>query len=76
MKFNEEKGEILIENVGVSAQSKRESKNTKTEIVIVIELPKSYLSELHLLSRHFIVLLWSIFSFSSLGWSASKSELK
>ena len=51
-KFNEEKGD-LIKNVEISAQSKRESKSAKTEMVIVIELPKSYLSELHLLSRHF-----------------------
>ena len=71
-KFNEENFG-LIKNVGILVQSKRESKNAKTEMVIVMELPKSYLSELHLLSRHFIILLWSILSFSSLGWSASES---
>ena len=52
-------------------QIKSESKNAKIEIVIVIELPKSYSFELHLLSTHLIVLLCAIASFSSFGWPAS-----
>ena len=74
-KLNEENW-CWIKNVELSSQGKRESKNAKTEIVIVIELPKSYLSPLHFWSIHFTLLLWSILSFSSLGWSASKSVLK